>query len=333
MDSIIAVDLGGTNVRAALFPDGGVRAQRRVERPSHAAESVRECVEAIVGAVEEVADGADPSPKRIGMAVPGHIVGKVVHWAPNFGDPVDGEWRCWRDIPLGEMLESRLGLSIVMGNDANLAALGEYWYGAGKGRAAGLAMITLGTGIGTGIVLSPECVQGGLSRPTLLIGGNGGGAELGHLVIVRDGQTHPSATDGTVEAYCGTHGILVRARTLFPSSGPLFDLCKGDEDALSPKVLFDAAEMGDATAQEVWRETGGYLGVLFGNIINAFAPEVIAIGGQISKAWKYMEDGAMWEVKKTAIPSLVDDTRIVIAELQEDAGLSGALVLARESES
>ena len=315
---VIGVDLGGTNVRAAAFDELGKPAGPRVESPSHARDGAPNTIDAIVAAIEQAKTGRDLA--AVGMAVPGHIEGDLVRWAPNFGATIDGKFNCYRDVDLVSPIRDALKVPVKMGNDANVAALGEYWFGAGKGVAKGLALITIGTGIGTGIVLTPACVSGGLKRPTMLIGGNGGGVEFGHVVIVKDGDECSCGTRGCVEAYLGTNGLIRRAMPHIP------------EDAvLTPKLLADFADEGHKGAIEFWKETGEYLGVLLGNLINGFALEVIAIGGQIAKAYKHFLPTAVEVAGHNAIPTLWPDCKIVLADKVEDAGLLGASVLAWEA--
>ncbi len=318
-DYVVGIDLGGTNVRAAAFDIEGTPASDRVELPSRAGIGVGECVLAIAECIRRVA--REHQPKVIGMAVPGHIDRGTVKWAPNFVDSSSGEKRHWSDIPLVSLVEKQVGVRTVMGNDANLAALGEYRFGVGKNRARGFILVTLGTGIGTGVVLSPETVSGGLSRPTLLIGGNGGAPELGHQVICESGEPHPSgAVSGTLEAYCSTSSILRRAWTHE-------DLIR----ARSPLDLFEMAEEGNRNAQTVWEETGFWLGVGVANLINAFAPEMVALGGQISRAGNWLMEPTSKSAKAHCVPSLWADCNLVFAERVEDAGILGAAALALES--
>lgn len=330
MAIVVGVDLGGTNVRAEAFDGSGTSRGARVERPSRAQEGVESCVGAICGAIREAI--GENRVDVVGMAVPGHIRGGVVRWAPNFGSWRGDVFEHWRDVPLGERVSKEVGVRVRMGNDANLAALGEYRYGSGKNSANGLVMLTLGTGVGCGVVLTPACLSSGLTSAAVLIGGNGGGAELGHMVIVKDGDPHPSAVSGTLEAYCNKDAIVRRGVENLRSREPelLGELTKGVEAALSPALLSEAANRGSEAAKAAWRETGEYLGVGIANVINAFAPEVIAIGGQIAKAGEPLLEPAIESARRYSIPTLFADCRIVIAEQLEDAGILGAAAMAQE---
>ncbi|MBS1715972.1 MAG: ROK family protein [Armatimonadetes bacterium] len=329
---VIGVDLGGTNVRAmALAPDGTVTGER-YEGPSFAQEGTRRIVTAVSDAVRTVASGCGRTVKGVGMAVPGHIddAAGLVRWAPNFGTTVDGLFHYWKDVPLKSLLADESGFPIVLGNDANCAALGEYAYGSGKNSANCLVLLTLGTGIGGGVVMAPSAVQGRAAGPLLLLGGNKGGAELGHVTVARGGLDCNAGSYGAIEAYCQRDSIVRRAQHKLKRGREslLSDIVGDDLGCLTPRHLSEAADRGDGLAIEVWREVGEYLGTGMGSFINVFAPDVLAIGGQVSKAGKWILGPAIAEARNVAIPSLFEDCRIVLAEQTEDAGILGAAALA-----
>lgn len=312
---VVGVDLGGTNLRALAFDESGAPAGPRIEQPSFAKEGAEKTVAAIIHAIQDAKGRKKLA--AVGMAVPGHIDGEIVRWAPNFGETIDGEFRCYRNVNIVAPIRESLEVPVTMGNDANVAALGEYFFGSGKGKASGLVLITIGTGIGTGIVLSPSCVASGLSRATMLIGGNGGGVEFGHVIIVKDGEQCSCGAKGCAEAYLGTAALLRRAMPYIP-----------EDIVLTPKILDEFADNGHKGAIAFWKETGEYLGVLLSNFINGFAPQIIAIGGQIAKAHKHFLPIAIETVRRNAIPSLWPDSSIVIAEKLDDVGLLGAAIIA-----
>jgi glucokinase len=292
--------------------------------------------EAVVGALKEVISQAlqsvDGKAEALGMALAGHIddAEGVVKWAPNFGETVGGTFKPWKNVQLREPLKERFQLPILMGNDANLAALGEYMFGCGQGMAKCLVLLTLGTGIGGGVVMSPDAVQGDARGPLLLLGGNKGGMELGHMCIQQGGLSNPSGLYGTLEAYCQRDSIVQRAfYKLQKGRSSLVDqLVKQDWSQITPKILTQAADQGDALAIEVWEEVGRYLGVGIGNCINIFAPDILALGGQISRAGRWLLEPAIKEARNTAIPTLYADTRIMLAQQGEKAGILGGAALA-----
>lgn len=332
---VIGVDLGGTNVRAGAFFEDGTEAGPRIQLPSRAQDGTGVIVDAISRAVNEAAASAKVKPQCVGMAVPGHVddASGVIRWAPNFGETINGIFHSWRDVHLRSMLEQNITLPIHMGNDANLAALGEYMFGSGENKARGLVMITLGTGVGGGVVLSPKSVIGDARGPLMLVGGNGGGGELGHMVIAYQGLDCNAGAYGALEAYCARDSIIMRAvhRIKRDRQSLITELVDGDLSKITPLTISQAAEKGDDLAIEVFQEVGTMLGVGIGNCINVFAPEVLAIGGQIAKAGKYILKPALNAAQNVAIPSLFGDTRVVIATQIDDAGMLGGAALAIEA--
>jgi glucokinase len=304
---VIGVDLGGTNVRAAPVSEAGVLCGPRIEIPSKAREGAAACIGAVCDAILSASRGQGAS--AVGIAIPGHIdadSGKVL-WAPNFGETVNGEFIHRRDIPFSGPVSEAVGMPVFIGNDANLAAIGEYRFGSGKGTASCLVLLTLGTGIGSGVVL------GRPAHSEVLVGHLGGAVEFGHHIIVDGGELCGCGARGCFEAYCGTAGLLRLASEL---------------GAQTPKALANLAENGDAGAQEAWRRYGHYLGIGIGNAVNIFAPEVVAIGGQISKAAKWFLPEALRVAESNSIGSIWAGVRVVVAEELEDAGILGAAALA-----
>lgn len=332
MDCFIGVDLGGTNVRAQARTSDGKPAGERYEASSHAQAGVEEVVEAIRDVAQRAQQSADGPVVRIGMAVPGHIddAAGLVRWCPNFGKLVDGVFHYWENVPLKSGVEHATCLPVTMGNDANAAALGEYMFGVGKNSASCLVMLTLGTGIGGGVVMSPKSVQGSATGPLLLLGGNLGGGELGHTLVQFGGLDCNAGSYGSVEAYCQKQAIITRAthRLRRGVKSLIGDLVQGDLAAVTPATISEAASQGDNLALQVWREFGAFLGASVGSMVNIFAPDVFAFGGQVSKAWPYFIESLTTEARNVAIPSLFADCTIVQAEHEEDAGILGGAALA-----
>lgn len=329
---VIGVDLGGTNVRAAAFYEDGTWAGERIEQTSRGREGYEATVEAVGLAIMEAAHKAECKPEAVGVAIPGTVndATGIVHWSPNLGYEEDGVFRYWVDIPFRATLERWVDLPMVMANDANAAALGEYMYGSGKASANCLVMFTLGTGIGNGVIMSPSAVHGKAKGPLMLLGGNKGGAEMGHSIILNGGLDCSAGNYGSIEAYCQRDAIVKRAvyKLIRGQESIINDMVGGDYSKLTPRILSEAAHKGDELAQEVWEEVGMLLGVGVGNAINIFAPDIVAIGGQISKAGEYLFKAVRRAARDTAIPSLFCDARIVQAEQLEDAGLLGGAALA-----
>lgn len=326
---VIGVDLGGTSVRAALFDLEGRQVAETASQPSKAEEGHVATLEALINTCRQVRSGVKVA--AIGVAIPGHVDDRegVVRWSPNFGVRKDGTLSYWKDVQIRTRLEESLDAAICLANDANAAALGEYQFGAGGGKARCLVMLTLGTGIGGGVVLGSSSVGCESGRAHMLLGGNLGGAELGHIVVSRGGLDSSSGAYGTVEAYCQRDAIVRRAQNKIVRDRPsrLTDWMSSGE-VLTPELVSKAARQGDAVALEVWREVGEYLGTAVGSLINVFAPDVFAIGGQVALAGDALIGPAIEEAERVAIPSLFKDCRIGVAHRIADAGLLGAAAIA-----
>lgn len=332
---VIGVDLGGTNVRAGAFYEDGLEASESYSNPSNAQQGTQAILESVAKTIRQAAQAAPSMPICVGMAIPGHIdddAGTVV-WAPNFGETIEGVFHYWVDVDIRGPIEAMTGIPIAMGNDANLAALGEYKFGTGRNSAKCLVILTLGTGVGGGVVLAPSAVQGDARGPLVMLGGNKGGAELGHVVVNYEGPDCNAGEYGAIEGYIGRDAIIRRAwnhlrrgrESILPT------MLGGDIAKLTPKDLSIAAAQGDEVAIEVFEDCGTMLGVGIGNYINIFAPDIVAVGGQIAKAGDFILKPAIKAARKIAIPSLFRDAKVVVAEQIEDAGMMGGAALAIES--
>jgi glucokinase len=334
---VIGVDLGGTNVRAGAFYEDGTPAGESYSNPSRAQDGTEAILDSLAYTILQAARAAETPPTAVGLAIPGHIddAAGVVRWAPNFGESIDGVFHYWQDVPIREPLVRRIDMPVVMGNDANMAALGEYRFGTGRNSAKCLVMLTIGTGIGGGVVMAPESLQGHVNArgPLVLLGGNKGGGELGHVVISHNGPDCNAGEYGSIEGYCQRDAIVKRGqhRLRRGRESILMEMLGGDISKLTPLHLSKAADQGDEVAIEVLAEVGTMLGVGIGNYVNIFAPDIVAIGGQIAKAGDPLMLPAIREARNIAIPSLWADAKVVVAEQIEDAGMLGGAALALET--
>ncbi len=329
---VVGIDLGGTNVRAGTFFRDGSPAGPDFNNPSRAEEGTEAVFDAIARTVHQAVAHSSAEPVAMGLAIPGHVDDKagLIRWAPNFGEYVNGVFQCWKDVPVREPLMRRIALPLRMGNDANLAALGEFQYGTGQGTAKCLVMLTVGTGIGGGVILGPDSVMGKASGPMILVGANQGGAELGHVIIANNGLDCKAGTYGALEAYCQRDAIVLRAvhRLSRGRKSIIADTVEGNFSKVTPLVIAQAAAHGDELAIQVFREVGEMLGVGIGSFINVFAPDVVAIGGQIAKAGDFLLTPAISAARDVAVTSLFEDCKISLAQQIEDAGMLGAAALA-----
>lgn len=322
---VVGIDLGGTNVRAAVL-DAHDKRLGRAENPSEAKAGVKRTVAAIGMAVRNAVKAAGVTMDQIGaigIAVPGHIdvPAGMVRWAPNFGENVGDSYVPYRDIPLRALVEAEVGVHMIMDNDANVAALGEFRYGAGKGTRH-MIMFTLGTGIGGGIIVDGEVLRGA----------TGGAAEVGHIIIADRQGSSPNGCHGRLETLAGRDAIVERA-VLKMESGRntlLWSQVKGPEalqQFITPAAIDEAAERGDAIAVETMEETGHLVGLGIASMINVFNPEMVVLGGKISQSETLFQN-AIRTTKASAVGSILAAARIVRAELGDDAGIMGASELA-----
>jgi glucokinase len=307
---VVGVDVGGTKVAAAAVD--GVEISARVEHPTDLSNQ-DELLAGVETAVREVA-AAVGEPAAVGIGLPSQIdfaTGTVVASA---NIPLEG-------VPVRAELSGRLGCPVYVDNDANCAALAESHLAEG-GRVEHLVMLTLGTGVGGGVVIGGEIFRGA----------TGLGAELGHSVIQEDGPECPGRCPnrGCLEALCsGT--ALERTASEFASANPRSALggVLAQEGRVSGREVVERARDGDADALRLLHELGRHLGVGIAGLINTFEPEVLVIGGGLSRAGDLFMAEAEGEARARALPALSERVTISLARAGADAGVIGAGGLAR----
>jgi len=311
---VIAADLGGTNLRAATIDREG-RIHERTKHHTPKAERPDEIVRAIVAAAREcesksVERGAKV--RAVSVVVPGtvQVENGVVTKAPNV--PSLNGFR------LAAVLESELQWPAILENDANAAAVGEMWQGAGRGRKD-IIMITLGTGVGGGIILDGK----------LLRGVDGSAGEVGHIGVEPfDGAPCTCGSRGCLEVYASATAIVRMTREMgarYPHS-PL-----RTSDELTSAAVYKSGTEGDELALEVFRRMGLYLGVGLASLINLFNPEMIVIGGGAAAGWDLFITHVREQVTERAFPVPARRAEIVQAERGDDAGILGAAHIAFET--
>ena len=315
---VIAVDLGGTNIRVAAINTAG-EIMRRISRPCRAQEGKEAVIELLLSAVEDVYRGHQCPPQGIGIGAAGAIDLKsgTITQSPNLPG--------WDKVPLKKLLTDRLPFraTVFMENDANAAALGEYWKGSGEGTTT-MVCLTLGTGIGGGVIVDGR----------LLHGADGMASELGHITIDPHGPTCNCGNTGCLEALASATAIRRRMVEALRSgqTSTVTDLCKEALDTITAKMIADAARGGDAFSRHVYREMGTYLGIGLATLINVFNPEKIIIGGQVAKAWDLFIDEAKNEIANRALRVPGQRAKLLPAQCGDDAGLIGAAYLVFGSE-
>jgi len=246
----------------------------------------------------------------LGVGTPGAVdfrTGAVIGPCPN----IDG----WQGMEIGAILKERLNMPVFVDNDANCVALAETRLGAAIGSQS-VVCVTVGTGIGGGIVLN-----GSIWR-----GANFSAAELGHISICHDGPVCGCGQKGCIEAYCSSGAILRRLRTMLENNlSPVFEsILEGDLDNLSIKKLFVALKKGDAVARQALDETAVYLGVGLAGVVNLLNPKTVVIGGGVADGGGGFHEAVAAEIRKRAFDSAVKELSVVKASLGNDAGFIGA---------
>ena len=309
----IGIDVGGTKIAGAVVDAAGaIVARRLVPTESQEPGSI---VSAIVKVARELKASA-PATAAVGVGAAGLVDVKrgVILGAPNLA---------YRNVPVRDTLSDRLELPAIVDNDANVAALAEAVYGAGRG-AGDQIMITVGTGIGGGII-----IDGGIYR-----GHYGVGAELGHIVIDPDGPVCGCGNRGCWEAVAsGTAiGRLARQRIEGGAGADILAAVGGDLDAITGELVGESAVAGSAFARDVLAEIGRSLGIGFASIVNIFDPEVIVVGGGATAGSGDLLLGPARVAMLAHVlgPTWRTPARVVEAALGNDAGVVGAARLARE---
>jgi glucokinase len=294
----IGVDLGGTKILAGVVArDGTIVRRHERATPHDSQESVVRELEAAV--VEVGVEGVD----AIGFGVPSPIDQRL-------GIVVECVNLPLTDFPLRAHMSTRFGLPVGLDNDANAAAIGEWQAGVGRG-VDDLVMLTLGTGLGGGVVSGGKPFRGA----------NGAGVELGHVVIVHDGRPCQGACRGRGHLEPYVTG-LAATRAAQEAFGPAADAHR----------LIRLANEGDETARAILADIGGHLGSGMGSFTNIFAPELIVIGGGFGVAgWEHLLPAAEAVMRREALRPMRDIVRVARAELGTSAGLIGAAFVAFEA--
>lgn len=307
MQNYLGIDLGGTNIKTALVTaQGRVLAAR--SRPTGDDLSARAVIANIVAAAHETL-GNRPV-QAVGIISPGQADFRtgVVKRAANFPS--------WRNVPLTREVTRAIGAPAFLENDANAAAFGEYFAGAGKKKnVETLIMITLGTGVGGGIVINGQ----------LLHGKNAFAAEVGHMLLVPDGRACPCGQRGCVEAYCSANAIGARATEMLATG---VDSTLRKLEKITSADVLAAATRGDALAKRVWDDACRDIAITCLNVARVFDPEVIVLGGGLTQAGAKLLGPVQGHLKKlwwkvTAPPS-AKAPLVRLATLGNNAGAIGA---------
>ena len=306
------VDLGGTTVKIAYFDETGTMITNW-EIPTVTANGGSQILPDIAASIRDFREksGIDAQALLgIGIGVPGPVDSKGnVNRCVNLG---------WGTFNISKELSALTGLPVTAGNDANVAALGEFWKGGGKG-CRNMVFVTLGTGVGGGIVIEGK----------LLHGAHGAGAEIGHMVLNRnETAVCGCGKRGCVEQYCSATGIVRLAKLALEASQEESALRR--VNPLTCKDIFDAGKQGDQLALQVLDQYYAYMGEFLANVCCVVNPEVVVIGGGVSKAGNVLLDGLKPYFGKYVFHA-ASNVQFALASLGNDAGAYGAFKLALDA--
>ncbi|MBQ8094457.1 MAG: ROK family protein [Clostridia bacterium] len=312
----IGIDLGGTNIAAGVVNDDG-QIEARLCVATRPERSYSEILSSMADCVHQLMDNHRISCDQIrgvGIGIPGIVI-----------EPLGLVAQCtnlrWFNRPIRTDMKSFIPFPVRISNDANLAALAESCSGAAAG-CRSCALLTLGTGVGGGIVINGRPWSGALGQA----------GEFGHTVLVADGIPCACGRSGCVEQYCSATALASKARhlcTAFPESA-ILAAANGNPDSISAEMVINAARNGDPQAMRLFRQYAHYLALTIDNIINTVNPEVVLIGGGVSQAGSFLLDAVRAEIPSHTCGFSRPLPRVELAKLRNDAGIIGAAMLFRE---
>jgi glucokinase len=308
MNSTIAVDIGATNMRAASYT---VKSPEPIVYNQISTRSEGMPIEdRLVNLIESVWP-ADYKVQSIAAACPGPMdpINGIIVSAPNIPE--------WNYFPMQEYLISKFDVPVSLNNDANLAAYGEWHFGAGKGYSD-LIYLTISTGIGGGIILDNQ----------LYIGAGGFAAELGHTTVIHQGPICSCGQTGHLEAIASGPSIVRWVKSKLEDESLKEHFPEGE---LTAKLVSDAAEKGNELAIAAYERAGKYIGIAIADFLHIFNIKTVIIGGGVSRAGDILFDPIRKSVEESVMSEVyLEDLQILPALLGDDSGLMGALVLSRE---
>lgn len=315
---VVGIDMGGTNSSFGIVDARGTILQRDTIKTAayHTAESYADALcDAVMKLIKE--NGYDGKIKGIGIGTPnGNYYKGTIELAANI------PWANKSVVPLAQMIKDRTGLHCTLTNDANAAAIGEMTYGAGRGMKD-FIVITLGTGVGSGIIANGQ----------LVAGHDGFAGELGHYNVRRfNGRPCGCGRLGCLETYSSATGVARTAREMLELRNEDSILRNISGRAITAKDVFDAAEQGDFLATEIFNYTGRVLGEAFANFVAFSSPEAIILFGGLAKAGDYLLKPIKEAMDQYTLNIFKGKTKLLLSELNEaEAAILGASALGWES--
>ncbi|MBR3019150.1 MAG: ROK family protein [Clostridia bacterium] len=311
----IGIDLGGTNIAVGVVSEAGsilaeTSAKTLAERPYK--EIVRDMAACVMKAVTK-AGLTEADIYSIGIGIPGVAEGDngVVFNCTNLG---------WINVPLRDEMQKYINKPVFIDNDANVAALAESYFGVSAGYKSSV-MITLGTGVGGGIVINGKPWSGAHGRA----------GEIGHMTLVPDGAPCTCGNNGCVERYCSATAIIRTAKQecySFPSTA-ILSKAGGNINRVNAKLVIDAAKEGDASALRVFNSFVKYLAMAINNITAFFDPDIIVLGGGVSYAGSFLLDSVSALLPRYQMFKALPIPKLALAKLGNEAGIVGAAMLGK----
>ncbi|HTC25270.1 MAG TPA: ROK family protein [Gemmatimonadales bacterium] len=313
MRFVLGIDIGGTNLVVGAVTEDGSKLhalQSEPTRPEEGSDAVlrrlRDMGRAVIEETKRTIPGATFAGAGVGAPGPLDTKRGIVLLTPNLG---------WVNLPLRQLMQDALGVPTAIDNDANCAVLGEWWMGAARG-ARQVIGITIGTGIGGGIIVDGRLYHGASDCA----------GEIGHTTVEVNGRRCKCGNYGCLEAYASGPAIALRAVEAVEAgqTSKLPDYVKGDLTKITAQTVYQAAHDGDELAEEVVGDTAKFLGAGIANMVNIFNPEIVVVFGGVTYAGEHLFTPLKREVAKRAFKPAVAVCRIVPAELIGTAGVYGA---------
>ncbi|HZK57328.1 MAG TPA: ROK family protein [Clostridia bacterium] len=312
--SFIGIDLGATEIKTGIVSkDGQIINKATAYTPiDGGVDAIVDSIDMLITELLKTDDKTMQPIRGIGIGIPGVCSNEgLVYYAPNL---------FWNNVPLGDLLREKTNLPVFVANDATMAVLGEATYGVAKG-VSNCVLITLGTGIGGGIIINGDVYSGS----------HGIGSEIGHIIVGENFYNCNCGNNGCLETFSSATALIKYTEKLLSDydNSLISEKVSNDVKKLDAKLIFDCAKEGDFIANKAVDRLVKYLAIGTGNIINILDPGMVVIGGGISKAGNYLIDKLNKEVPKNIWLKSMNLTKIVSASLGNDAGIIGSVIYAR----
>jgi len=307
----LGVDLGGTNIKIGIVTQKG-KIVKKISIPTKVEQGTDKIISQILKGIEQILTKNKREIQGIGIGSPGTVISKkgIVENPPNFPG--------WGKVNLGKMIMKKSKYRVFVENDANVAAIGEMIFGAGR-KLKSFIMITLGTGVGGGIIFNRKLFRGEF----------GAAGEIGHITIDLNGPICNCGSYGCIEAYVGNNYLIERVKKQLKKrkDSKIMELVDNDITKLSPKIINEAANLGDRFASEVIIELGKYLGANLASVSNLLDISTFIIGGGVAGFGEPLFKVMQQTARERVLTPLRNRVNVLPAKLKNDAGIKGASAL------